>query len=145
MAADLTLTLPPEQTAPSIARRAAQDQFGRLLLREQVNDLVLVISELVGNAIIHGRGEVVLRLQLDGETVRGEVIDEGRGFEYEVRARGPDDIGGRGLLLVESMTSRWGIHEGTTHVWFEMFGAADDTAETLGPHLGVERRPDALD
>lgn len=143
-AADLTLKLLPEPTAPGLARRAAQDQFGGQLSRQQLTDLVLVISELVGNAIIHGQGEIVLRLQLDGTTVRGEVIDQGGGFEHEIRARGPDDVGGRGLLLVESMTTRWGIHEGTTHVWFEMFSPADETTQTPGPQLGEPQRPDAL-
>jgi anti-sigma regulatory factor (Ser/Thr protein kinase) len=143
MVADLTLKLQPQPIAPALARRAAQDQFGGHLTRRQLDDLVLVVSELVGNAIVHGDGEVVLRLQLDGETVRGEVVDEGGGFEREVRVREPDDFGGRGLLIVESMTSRWGVHEGTTHVWFEMFGA-EETADTAGPHLGAEQRPDEL-
>src|SRR3954453_11526448 len=88
MAADLTLRLSPEPTAPGLARWAAQDQFGDRLSREQLNDLVLVLSELVGNAVVHGRGEIVLRLQLDGETVRGEVIDQGGGFEHELRMSG---------------------------------------------------------
>jgi anti-sigma regulatory factor (Ser/Thr protein kinase) len=144
MAADLTLKLSPEPTAPGYARRAAQQQFAGHLTRRRLNDLLLVISELVGNAVVHGQGEVVLRLQLDGETVRGEVIDEGAGFEHQVRERGPDDVGGRGLMLVESMTSRWGIHEGTTHVWFEMSPTAQETAEALGPQLGQQQRPDAL-
>src|SRR4051812_4336695 len=96
----------PEPTAPRLARWAAQDEFGDRLSREQLNDLVLVLSELVGNAVVHGRGEIVLRPQLDGETVRGEVIDQGGGFEHELRMSGPDDIGGRGLMLVASMTSR---------------------------------------
>jgi anti-sigma regulatory factor (Ser/Thr protein kinase) len=144
MAADLTLILSPEPTAPGLARQVAEDRFGGELSGPQLNDLMLVISELVGNAIVHGHGDVVLRLQLDGETLRGEVIDQGGGFEHEVRASGPDDVGGRGLMLVESMTSRWGIHEGTTHVWFEMFGAADETDRPLSPHLGEDQRPDAL-
>src|SRR4051794_33880970 len=144
--ADLTLKLPPAPTAPGLARRAAQDRFGSLLGRRQLDDLALVLSELVGNAIVHGDGEVVLRLQLDGETLRGEVIDQGGGFEHEIRERGPDDIGGRGLMLVASMTSRWGVHEGTTHVWFEM--AAGERASSTAasqPRLGEAQRPDALD
>jgi hypothetical protein len=144
MAADLTLRLPPDPTGPGLARRAARDRFGDFLSRRQLNDLDVVISELVANAIVHGGGEIVLRLQLDGETLRGEVIDQGGGFEHEVRVSGPDDFGGRGLMFVEAMTSRWGIHEGTTHVWFEMFRAAGETDETAGPQLGEEQRPDAL-
>ncbi len=76
----------------------------------------MVISELVTNALEHGRGQVVFRLQLDEGIVRGEVIDQGSGFEYEIRARGPEDLRGRGLFLVAALTNRWGVHEGTTHV-----------------------------
>src|ERR1700759_195307 len=115
MAVDLPLRLSPEPTAPGLARRAARERFAGHLSDSQLNDLVLVVSELVGNAIIHGQGEVVLRLELEGEALRGEGIDQGGGFEREAGESGPDDIGGRGLMLVESMTSRWGIHEGTTH------------------------------
>ena len=28
--------------------------------------------------------------------------------------------GGRGLEVVDKLTSQWAVHEGSTHVWFEM-------------------------
>jgi hypothetical protein len=62
----------------------------------------------------------VVKLQLDGDVLRGAVIDDGGGSEHQVRARGPRDLSGRGLAIVEALTSRSGIREGTTHVWFEM-------------------------
>jgi hypothetical protein len=92
----------------------------------------------------HGRGEVDFRLQLDDGIVRGEVIDEGDGFEHEVRERGPDEVSGRGLFLVDALTNRWGIHEGTTHVWFEL-AAQTDASGPLRPRLGQGERPEALD
>jgi hypothetical protein len=72
------------------------------------------------------------------------VIDEGAGFEHEIRERGPDDVSGRGLFLVDALTSRWGIHEGTTHVWFEIDGQSTDS-RPLNPRLGQAARPEALD
>jgi len=30
------------------------------------------------------------------------------------------DVGGWGLHLVESLSDRWGVHDGSTHVWFEL-------------------------
>ena len=75
--------------------------------------------------------------------LRGEVVDEGAGFEREVRERGAQEIGGRGLLLVEALSSRWGIHEGTTHVWFEL--TAETSAEPAEPQLGEAERPTELD
>jgi len=103
-----------------------------------------VITELVTNALVHGRGQVVFRLQLHDGIVRGEVIDQGGGFEHEIRARGADEVGGRGLFLIEALTSSWGIHEGTTHVWFELT-AQNDSSGPLGPRLGQDERPEALD
>ena len=117
MAADLSLILAPEASAAGVARAAAGRYVAGNISLTRVGELSLVISELVTNASVHGAGKIIFRLQLDGQTVRGEVIDEGAGFEHEIRERGPEDVSGRGLFLVDALTSRWGIHEGTTHVW----------------------------
>jgi hypothetical protein len=42
-------------------------------------------------------------------------------------------VGGWGLSIVDALASRWGVHEGTTHVWFEL--------ERPGPRLGSGGRP----
>ena len=45
--------------------------------------------------------------------------------------------------VAEALTARWGLHEGTTHVWFEMdLDATPD--EDAGPVLGAEERPSEL-
>ena len=144
MPAELHLSLPHDASAASTARRATEHRFAGVLTPRRRGDVALVVSELVNNAVAHGEGDIVVMLQLDGDVLRGEVIDHGRGFEHEVRARGARDISGRGLLIVEALTSRWGIHEGTTHVWFEMplVGAAPRLSE---PRLGPDERPDGLD
>ena len=111
-----------------------------------------MVSELVNNAVVHGEGDIVVKLQVDGDVLRGEVIDDGGGFEHEVRARGARDISGRGLLIVEALTSGWGIHEGTTHVWFEMPLVGPAPGLTKLPRARADRasarpsrRPDGLD
>ena len=157
MAVDLTLNLPPDTSAPGLARAAARRSLAGKLSPERLSELSLVISELVSNAVAHGRGQVVFRLQLDEGIVRGEVIDQGGGFEHEIRDRGPDEVRGRGLFLVEALTNSWGIHEGTTHVWFELaahegtthvwfeLAAQTDASGPLRPRLGQDERPEALD
>jgi anti-sigma regulatory factor (Ser/Thr protein kinase) len=144
MAVDLALNLPPDTSAPGLARAAAKRYLGGKLGPQRMSELSLVVSELVSNAFLHGRGQVLFRLQLDEGTVRGEVIDQGGGFEHEIRERGPEEVTGRGLSLVEALTSRWGIHEGTTHVWFEL-AAQTDASRPVRPRLGQEERPEALD
>jgi hypothetical protein len=60
----------------------------------------MIVSELLTNTVVHGVGAIRLRLDTDAEVVRGEVVDEGPGFEVEVRERGVEEVGGRGLCRV---------------------------------------------
>jgi anti-sigma regulatory factor (Ser/Thr protein kinase) len=144
MAVDLALNLPSDPSAPGLARAAAKRYLDGRVGPERLSELSLVISELVSNALLHGRGQIAFRLQLGQEIVRGEVIDEGGGFEHEIRASGPEEVSGRGLFLVKALTSSWGIHEGTTHVWFEL-AARSDAPGRPRPRLGQDERPEALD
>ena len=144
MAVDLALNLPPDMSAPGRARAAAKRHLAGEVSPDRLGELFLVISELVSNALVHGRGQVVFRLQLDEGIVRGEVIDQGGGFEHEIRGRGLDDVSGRGLFLVEALTNRWGVHEGTTHVWFELAARSDESGQAR-PRLGQDGRPHELD
>jgi anti-sigma regulatory factor (Ser/Thr protein kinase) len=126
----IDLALPRDPAAAADARRALRRTFVAVLHQQLLNDLYLVVSELVTNAVMHGQGPIRLRLQLDAGDVRGEVIDAGCGFEHELREAGPDATSGRGLLIVDRLTTRWGVHESTTHVWFEMLtGPRADTAQ----------------
>ena len=120
-----------------------REAFAEHVSSRQLEDLLLIVSELTTNALMHGTGEIRLRLLLDDGDVRGEVIDEGAGFEREVGARGIDAVGGNGLQMVGTLAAKWGIHEGSSHVWFELAPGAD--REPVDPKLGPEQRPDALD
>jgi anti-sigma regulatory factor (Ser/Thr protein kinase) len=123
---DVSLTLPRDPTAAGIARREIARRVGESL-GDRLGDLELVVSELVNNAFLHGRGEIRLALRLDGGRVSGDVLDGGDGFPPTVSEHRPDEAGGFGLGLVRSLTSRWGVREGASHVWFEMDLAAEVT------------------
>ncbi len=71
-------------------------------------------------------------MRLDEDRLLVEVVDEGSGFERGLRRSDFEQIGGWGLDIVEEVSSRWGVHEGTTHVWFEL--------EWSGPRLGEPDR-----
>jgi anti-sigma regulatory factor (Ser/Thr protein kinase) len=113
-----------EPTAPGLARR-----FLRRLLNDwdvdddAVETAQLCVSELVTNAVLHGGPVSDLVVELDDEVVTVLVTDSG-GKDQVERALGEDTelVSGRGLALVEGMTSTWGSErtpQGTT-VWFEL-------------------------
>jgi anti-sigma regulatory factor (Ser/Thr protein kinase) len=129
------LNLPETRAAPAMARRSLEDWLVPALDGEEVEDVKLIVSELVTNALVHGRGQIVLRADVDDDRVLVEVVDEGHGFEQVVRHVPFERLSGRGLAIVDDLVSRWGIHEGTTHVWFEV--------ERPGPRLGADSKPDS--
>lgn len=93
-----------------------------------------MVSELVTNALRHGHGGITLRACLDADRLLVEVIDDGSGFERDLRRRDFRDVGGWGLEIVEDASSRWGVHEGTTHVWFELERPGPRVGEPPPPH-----------
>jgi anti-sigma regulatory factor (Ser/Thr protein kinase) len=121
MSKALTFDIDRDFTAPANARRAVE-QFGASLDPEVVPDVRLLVSELISNSVKYG-GEGQLQLILQSEDrrhVRVEVVDQGVGFVPAVRDRPKTEPGGWGLHLVEALTQRWGVFDGSTHVWFEL-------------------------
>lgn len=114
-----TVDIQRDARAPAVARDVLRDLPGAF----HRDDADLLVTELVTNAVRHGQGETV-RLVLDTTDEGGllcEVVDDGHGFLPVARpADKADDAGGWGLYLVEQMTRRWGVREGSTHVWFEL-------------------------
>ncbi len=107
--------------------------LGDHLHAEELDNSVLLVSELVSNAVRHGEGRIELRADLDSDRLLVEITDEGSGLERTIREREFEDLEGWGLELVDAVASRWGVHEGTTHVWFEL--------ERAGPRLGNGAKP----
>jgi anti-sigma regulatory factor (Ser/Thr protein kinase) len=116
----LVLGLPRANQAPDIARRWVAETFAAELDILQQQKARLLVSELVTNAVIHGRGRIELRARLDQDRLLVRVIDEGPGFTTALRERDLDTPGGDGLRIVDAEASRWGIREGAADVWFEL-------------------------
>lgn len=90
------------------------------------DDAALVVTELVTNAVLHGRPPVRVRVTgTDQDAVRLEVEDAGS--DLPVRPRGgPDAMTGRGLGMVAALAGRWGVDtpsSGGKVVWAEVGGA----------------------
>jgi anti-sigma regulatory factor (Ser/Thr protein kinase) len=120
LAAELSVQVPRGKDAPALARSAVRRSFAAELPTQQLDDLLVIVSELTTNAVLHGVGEIRLRVSVENSRASGEIVDQGRGFAGDVRDHGIDEFGKKGLLIVARLAERWGIHEGSSHVWFEL-------------------------
>jgi anti-sigma regulatory factor (Ser/Thr protein kinase) len=99
----------PSNTSSATAARRVVALFAERYDPGDLDVLVLVVSELVTNAIMHGAPPIEVRTTVDDEVVRIDVSD-GDPKTGGVRVRHPpaDHIGGLGLHLVEMLADRWG-------------------------------------
>jgi serine/threonine-protein kinase RsbW len=115
-------------SAAIVRRRIAEDLAHTQVPAELVADVVLVATELVGNAIRHaaplpdGAVTVVWEVGSPGVTVR--VTDGGASGQPRLRHPSPNETSGRGLTLVHALATRWGVEDdsGSTTVWAELIG-----------------------
>ncbi|AYN37992.1 hypothetical protein D9753_02395 [Streptomyces dangxiongensis] len=103
--------LPALPTAVGTARHVVRDLLTAWGMPEDArDDVVLVVSELVTNALVHAAGWIGCRLLGTADRVRIEVEDQAGGAALPaVRRPGPDDPHGRGLLLVGTLSHDWGV------------------------------------
>jgi serine/threonine-protein kinase RsbW len=82
---------------------------------------VLLVSELVTNATVHAQSKFRVTVHVDTHWVRVEVDDEGPG-EPQLRRSMPSQLKGRGLAVVDRLSTDWGTdrHHGHKTVWFEI-------------------------
>jgi anti-sigma regulatory factor (Ser/Thr protein kinase) len=114
----VVLTLERTVDAPRLARDQVRAAAGRL---PRAEDAVLLVSELVTNAVKYGgEGPVELRLAPDDDHVRISVRDHGGRGVLPVMRESGDGEGGHGLRLVDALSDRWGVERGSTIVWFEL-------------------------
>lgn len=107
--------LPDDNTAPSLARSHTRVMLGRWSLPGVVEPLLLVVSELVSNAVRHGRPPVELLLRRVGRGVRVDVHDESPAFGGWPASDSVfghlDAGGGRGLLIIDAVTLDHGVDQ----------------------------------
>lgn len=134
--APFEFALPRGVDAPGVARRLLAEWFSPTLANGTLTTARLLVSELVTNAVTHGSGAITLTAQLFDRCLLVEVIDDGGGFEHELREREfqTPAAGGWGLSVVDAEASRWGLRRGSSHVWFEL--------ELPGPRLAPQATDD---
>jgi anti-sigma regulatory factor (Ser/Thr protein kinase) len=105
----LSMHLPPDPSAPGVARRrvaALLEQDG--VEAEPAEAALLVLSELVTNAVTHARSDVVLVVEIGRDLIRLEVSDDSTTAPSR---RVPDKSapGGWGMNLIDVMSTQWGF------------------------------------
>jgi anti-sigma regulatory factor (Ser/Thr protein kinase) len=113
--------------APGHARAWLQTAAVRLP-EELERKLVLLISELVNNSVVHGqaseRDVIEIEVCATPDGLRAQVSDSGPAFAPRGRTKGIEEPGGWGLVLVERLAHSWGVeHAERTQVWFELAAA----------------------
>ncbi len=109
------LDLPTAPESARAARHFAHAQLTEWRLTALADDVDLVISELITNALLHARAD---RRTAEGATIRLDLEYDGDGLYCRVTDGSalpptPEDAGdtaesGRGLLLVQALSASWG-------------------------------------
>ena len=100
--------LPVHGAVLGIARQYARVACGSWRDREACDAVLLIVSELLGNAVKAAAGSRIrLRLAWTSRRIRIEVADDGDTLPV-ARQAGPTEEGGRGLWLVGALAVRWG-------------------------------------
>ena len=134
--ARLALTRSPSSVGA--ARRFIEGRAVAWSLPQPATDqLVLIGSELVTNAVLHARTELTLALELRDGRVRISVTDRSQAPATLRRYRA-DAFTGRGLGVVASLSDRWGVSAAADGkvVWAELTANGDRPSPTpYAPHL----------
>jgi len=119
----ILIVLPPEATSASVARHAVAgllDDVAHVPVLV-IEDVLLLVSELVTNAVLHARTEIRVCASVEDAVVSVSVIDGDPHHAPVLARRGADASSGRGMLLVQALASDWGVElaEVSKLVWFQ--------------------------
>ena len=120
------IELPPRAQSAQDARRFVHDQCEHWGCRDLIDAAMLIVSELVTNAVIHAATPAELRAEWSHGVLRLEVLDHAEGSPPDPRIASPDDEGGRGLFLVDALSAAWGVEprESGKVIWAEVAAPA---------------------
>jgi serine/threonine-protein kinase RsbW len=117
-----SFTLLPVALSSVSARATLRTVLGNWADEGIRDDAALLLTELVANCVRHARSPMQIRLTVEHDLLRAEVRD---GSALNPLPREPDEHGGRGVLILDALASRWGVfgHPGAGKtVWFELAG-----------------------
>jgi len=119
------LVLPASSMSPAAAREWARHNGCQEHALDLLDDVLLLISELVTNAVRHGVPPILVAIECDDTSLHVRVRDGSPALPAR-REVGLESEGGRGMTLVELLTNTWGVEpvaddDGVgKEVWFEL-------------------------
>ncbi|MFD9608565.1 ATP-binding protein [Streptomyces sp. NPDC059083] len=117
-------SLPREARSAETARRLVRTALTAWGLESLIEDATLVITELVANAVDHGRlpSIRVIVSRPSSQQVRVGVVDRSRTVPLLRTDADGDRLRGRGLVLVDMLTEAWGteLYRWGKQVWAEL-------------------------
>jgi anti-sigma regulatory factor (Ser/Thr protein kinase) len=113
-------TLAPDRRAPKAARESVRAACAPLA-PHLLDDALLLVSEIVTNAVKYGGAPVRLEVDCDDSGILVAVEDTNPVMP-KPRRRDPRRHSGRGLLLLERLAAEWGVRrtEAGKQVWFRL-------------------------
>ena len=142
---DARVPLIPGPDAASMARAHLRAAISSWRLRVDVDVAVLLVSELVTNAVTHGddgagtAAAVTMLVRCSGRELRVEVHDRSRDMPVPFSLGVPEDSEtGRGLMLVDTLAADWGYYRtpGGKAVYFTLLQDAPGAAPNGVAHAG---------
>jgi anti-sigma regulatory factor (Ser/Thr protein kinase) len=139
--AHVAVRLPAAPDSVSSARRAVRRALDDWHLDHLVDTVTLLVSELCTNVLLHAGTDFEVRAEHGAGRVRVTVFDASAGDAIR-RRYGVDSGTGRGLGLVETLSTAWGTCGGDGQwakgVWFELSDAEQDDDAPEGALYGED-------
>jgi len=119
---DAHLSFRPDGHEVAAARRFVADALIRWNCGHNCDAAVLLVSELVTNAVVHAKTDIALTLRYESPLITVEVHDGSDRMPADLDA-GPSASSGRGVHLVSALANDWGVRAipgGGKVVWFTL-------------------------
>jgi PAS domain S-box-containing protein len=126
--------LPPQPSSVAAARGHVRDLLKGSERQDLAEPAVLLVSEIVTNALLHAGTEIDLKASVEAAGIRVEVGD-GSLHVPSPRRYAATAGTGRGLMMLESMVDDWGVSlrpDGKT-VWFLLSSADRARGDRAAP------------
>jgi DNA-binding NarL/FixJ family response regulator len=114
--------LPAELRSAGEARRLVRQALDGWTEEERIEDIVLCVSELVTNAVVHAGSSPRVLVHVRPAVIHVEISDDSETHPV-VRGAGPQETSGRGMSILSAYSDRWGSLRrsgGGKTVWFEV-------------------------